>query len=97
MTEKIARIVRKGFEKIEKVQKGAIFGHFRANFGCFSHHSHTILMPLLSQGPLWCRITVQTFMKFVWTVFEKLECFIGRSGEKRHDCISSRKFRKMKF
>ena len=34
-------------------------------------------------------------MKIVWTVFEKLEIFAERSGEKknkkRNDCISSRK------
>ena len=34
-------------------------------------------------------------MKIVWTVFEKFEYFIERSGEKKqkkqHDCISSRK------
>ena len=40
-------------------------------------------------------MTVQTFMKIVWTVFEKFEIFVKRSGEKtkkRHDWISSRKF-----
>ena len=41
-------------------------------------------------------MTVQNFMKIVWTVFEKFEIFMKRSGEKkqkkRHDCISSRKF-----
>ena len=36
-------------------------------------------------------MTVQNFMKIVWTVFEKFEIFIERSGEK-DDCISSRKF-----
>ena len=38
-------------------------------------------------------MTVQNFVKIVWTVFEKFEIFIKRSGEKKqHDCISSRKF-----
>ena len=40
-------------------------------------------------------MTVQTFVKIVWTVFEKFETFMKRSGEKnkkQHDCISSRKF-----
>ena len=38
-------------------------------------------------------MTVQNFMKIVWTVFEKFEIFMKMSGEKkRHDCISSRKF-----
>ena len=38
-------------------------------------------------------MTVQNFMKIVWTVFEKFEIFMKRSGEKKqHDCISSRKF-----
>ena len=37
-------------------------------------------------------MTVQNFTKIVWTVFEKFEIFMKRSGEKKHDCISSRKF-----
>ena len=42
-------------------------------------------------------MTVQNFVKIVWTVFEKFEIFMKRSGEKKtkkkqHDCISSRKF-----
>ena len=41
-------------------------------------------------------MTVQNFVKIVWTVFEKFEFFMKRSGEKKqkkqHDCISSRKF-----
>ena len=38
-------------------------------------------------------MTVQKFMKIVWTVFEKFEIFMKRSGEKkRHDWISSQKF-----
>ena len=32
--------------------------------------------------PFGCRMTVQNFMKILWTVFEKLEIFIERSGEK---------------
>ena len=44
-------------------------------------------------GPFGCRMTVQNFVKIVWTVFEKFEIFMKRSGEKKqHDCISSRKF-----
>ena len=39
-------------------------------------------------------MTVQNFMKIVWTVFEKFEIFMKRSGEKKqknqHDWISSR-------
>ena len=38
-------------------------------------------------------MTVQNFMKIVWSVFEKFETFMKRSGEKkRHDWICSRKF-----
>ena len=42
-------------------------------------------------------MTVQIFVKIVWTVFEKFEIFMKRSGEKKnkkkqHDFISSRKF-----
>ena len=36
-------------------------------------------------------MTVLNFIKIVWTVFEKFEIFIERSGEKRYDCIRSRK------
>ena len=51
--ENFVRIVWTVFEKIEKSRKMAAFGHFWANFGCFSHPSDTILMPLRLQGPLW--------------------------------------------
>ena len=37
-------------------------------------------------------MTVQNFMKIVWTVFEKFKIFMKMSGEKKHDCITSRKF-----
>ena len=41
-------------------------------------------------------MTVQNFVEIVWTVSEKFEIFMKRSGEKtnkkQHDCISSRKF-----
>ena len=39
-------------------------------------------------------MTVQIFIKIVWTFFENLEIFIERSGErkKRHDCISRNLF-----
>ena len=37
-------------------------------------------------------MTVQNFMKIVWTVFDKFEIFMKRGEKKRHDCISSRKF-----
>ena len=50
-------------------------------------------MPLIMQGPFECRMTVQNFVKIVRTVFEKIEIFMKRSGEKKqHYCISSRKF-----
>ena len=29
-------------------------------------------------------MTVQNFVKIVWTVFEKFEIFMKRSGEKKH-------------
>ena len=36
-------------------------------------------------------MTVQNFIKIVWTGFEKFEIFMKRSGErKQHDCISTR-------
>ena len=33
-----------------------------------------------------------TFMKIVWTAFEKFEISIERSGEKRYECISIQNF-----
>ena len=83
------------FWENQKSRKLAVFWPFWANFGYVSH------IPVKGfwchcggKGPFGCRITVQTFMKIVWTVFEKFE--IERSGEKKtkkqHDCISSRKF-----
>ena len=46
-----------------------------------------------AHGPFGCRMTVQSFVKIVWTVFEKFEIFMKRLGEKKqHDCISSQKF-----
>ena len=91
--EIFVRIVWTVFAKI-KNRKMAVFGLILIIFGlilviCFSHSSPTILMPLRTQGPFGCRMTVQNFMKIVWTVFEKI--FMTRSGEKktkkRHDCI----------
>ena len=38
-------------------------------------------MPLRTQGLFGGRMTVQNFMKIVWTVFEKFENFIERSEE----------------
>ena len=36
------------------------------------------------QGPLWCRMMVQTFMKIVWTSFEKFETSMkGREKKKQ--------------
>ena len=34
------------------------------------------------RGPFGCRMTVQNFVKIVWTVFEKFEIFMKR-GEKK--------------
>ena len=54
--ENFVRIAWTVFEKIEKSQKMAVFGLILAIFGqfwlCFSHSSHTILMPLSTQGLL---------------------------------------------
>ena len=72
----------------------AIFGHFKANFGYLSHIPVIRFWCLWARrGPFGCRMTVQNFMKIVWTVFEKFEISKKRSGgTKRHDWISSWKF-----
>ena len=67
------------FAKIEKSRQMAVFGHFWVNLGCFSHPSHTILMPLRMQGPIGCRMTVQFFFENPMdslTVFDKFEIFM---------------------
>ena len=95
--ENFVRIVWTVFEKIEKIEKWLFFGHFWANFGYVSHIPAIRFWCLCTRrGPFRCRMTVQNFVKIVWTVFEKFEIFMKRLGEKKqkkqHDCISSRKF-----
>ena len=81
-------------EKIEKIEKWLFFRHFWTNFGYVSHIPVIRLQCLWARrGSFGCKMTVQKFMKIVWTVFEKFEIFMKRSGEKkRHDWISSQKF-----
>ena len=38
---------------------------------------------LRTQGTFVCRMTVNNFMKIVWTVFEKFEIFMKKVGEKK--------------
>ena len=72
--ENFVRIVWTVFEKIEKNQKMTFFGHFWANFGYVSHipailfGCHCTYRTLIR-----CRITVENFVRIVWTVFEKIE------------------------
>ena len=65
------------FWEYQKNQK-LTFWRFWDNFGCFSHTSYTILMPLRTRGPFRCKI---------WNFHETL----GRKKKqkKRHDCVSS--------
>ena len=73
--------------KLKKKIKVAVF------WLCFAHPSHTILMPLHTQGTLWAQNDCAKIYVIAWTVFEKFEIFIERSGEKktkRYDGISSR-------
>ena len=81
--ENFVRIVWTVFEKSEKNRKMAVFGHFWANFGYVSHIQAIRFWCLCTRrGPFGCRMTVQNFVKIVWTVFEKFEIFMKRSGEK---------------
>ena len=85
--ENFVRIVWTVFEKIEKSRKVAVFVLFLAIFVRilamfltfqsydFDSFEHTGV-------PFGCRMAVQNFMKIVWTVFEKFEIFMKRSGEK---------------
>ena len=83
--ENFVRIVWTVFEKIEKKSKnGCFFGHFWANFGYVSHIPAIRFWCLCTRrGPFGCRMTVQNFVKIAWTVFEKFEIFMKRSGEKK--------------
>ena len=71
-------------------------GHFWANFGYVSRIPVIGFSCLCAcRVPFGCRMTVQIFMKIVWTVFEKFELFMkGREkkNKKKNDCISSRNF-----
>ena len=50
--ENFVRIVW-SFCENKKSRKWLFFDHYWAIFSCFSNSSHTILMPLRMQGPLW--------------------------------------------
>ena len=72
--ENFVQIVWTVFEKIKKNRKKTFFGHFWANFGYVSH------IPAIRFGChctyrtlICCRITVENFVRIVWTVFEKIE------------------------
>ena len=60
------------WEKRKKIKKWLFLGHFWANFGYVSRipamrfWSHCTYRTLI-----WCRITVENFVRIVWTVFEK--------------------------
>ena len=90
--ENFVRTVYTVFEKAEKSPKLAvfsvIFGLILAMFLRFQSYDFDAIAH--AGAPLV--ITVQNFIKIVWTVFEKIfrEVFSERSGEKRYDCISSR-------
>ena len=80
-------------EKIEKVQTWPFFGHFWTNFGYVSQ------IPVMQfwchcahRSTFGCRMPVLNCIKIVWTVLQTFEIFIARSGEKRHECINSRKY-----
>ena len=82
--ENLIRIVWRVFEQIEESRKMT----FLAIFG---RVSHTILMPLHTQGPLHtfgCRMIVQNVIKIVWTVFEENEIFIERWEKKTNETIA---------
>ena len=51
--ENFVRIVCTVFAKIEKGKKWLFFAIFGLIWRCFSHPSHTILLRLRTQGPLW--------------------------------------------
>ena len=55
---------------------------------CFSHPSHTILMPLHTQGPLW---VYNDCAKFYENRMDSFWEFSLKGREKKNDCISSRK------
>ena len=85
--ENFVRIVWIVFEKIEKSRKKTVFGLILAIFGLIlamflSFKSYDFDAIAHTRAPSACRMTVQSFMKIVWTVLKKCEIFIERSEEK---------------
>ena len=72
----------------------AIFGLILAMFLTFQSYNFDAFAH--AGAPLGVEWLCKNFTKIVFTVFEKFEIFMKRSGEKkpkkRHVCISSRKF-----
>ena len=72
--ENFVRIVWTIFDKSEKVEKWLFFGHFWANFGYVSHIPAIRFWCHCTYGTLiWCRISVENFVRIVWTIFDKSE------------------------
>ena len=70
-------------------------GCFLATFGLILAVSHIPAIRFwclcTRRGPFGCRMTVQNFVKIGWTVFEKFEIFMKRSGEKKTARLHERK------
>ena len=82
--EKFVRIVCTVFEKFEK----------KLTNGCFLADFGLILAKLLTSQPnnsqtiahiglIWCRMTVGSFVRIVWTVFDEIE------KESKNQCFSA--------
>ena len=71
--------------KSNKVEKRQFFGFFWLIFAMFlTSQSYNFDAFAHAGGPFGCKMIVQKFMEIVWTVFEKFEIFIERSGEKKN-------------
>ena len=62
----------------------AVFGHFGLILAMFlAFQSYDFDAFEHAWSPFGCRMTVQNFMRIAWTVFEKFELFMKKSGEKK--------------
>ena len=79
------------YQKLNKVEKWLFFGHFWVNLGYVSHIPVIRFWCLCARRrPLGFRMTVQNFVKFLWTDFEELEIFMRRSVEKKQQKKTAR-------
>ena len=82
IVENFDRIIRRDFRKLKEVQKWLFFGHFWANFGCFSHPSHAFWCHCAHRSTFGFRMTVQNYME-TYRQFSRNSKFSLKGREKK--------------